>query len=355
MKSDDLFSYNPVVNRFLNYMAYNKSYAHDTVVRYGRFLERLADWLASLYSPHSLLSVDTYHLEQWSGLELHKQKLKPQSRKVAVAALRRFYAWALKNHLVKSNPALDLPTPKVGTAIPVAAKLSDAQSLLVAPDINTFIGLRDATMLSVLIGTGCRVSGLVSLNDSGLLWTEGGSHKTGRLSIRLLEKGKKERVVPAPLETALLMRLYLNHQELQKLSRRLPNGDCVLFVNCCNTTVATHERFGEALRIRADSFGAILKRYGKGLGLDNRVLHPHAFRHLYGVELAESDVDLIARQMLLGHASPDTTGIYSHLALRKMQTIVDRANPLAKIRTPISELANQLRAAHRRIATDVED
>ena len=72
-------------------------------------------------------------------------------------------------------------------------------------------------------------------------------------------------------------------------------------------------------------------------------LHPHALRHLFGAELAEDDVDLLLRQLLLGHADASSAEIYSHLAIRKLTRTTDKANPLAKMKTPASKLLEQLR------------
>lgn len=349
MITDDseCFSADPVINRFLILQKYNEGLQLATVRKYGRFLDRLAAWLLTLQPPCALLKASPELLEQWTGLELHRAKLKPQTRRIAIVAVRGFYQWANVARLIESNPAEQLPSPKCGSPLPKPAQLQHAESLIMAPDLNSFIGLRDSAMLSILIGTGCRVSGLVALNESDLIWTQPSKKKTERLSIRLCEKGKKERIVPCPLETGLFVRAYLGHDKIDALSRVLPNGDRVLFVNQNNPRVLAHERFGERLRIRADSFGAILKKYGKDQGVPNRVLHPHAFRHLFATELAEEDVDLLIRQALLGHADPGSTSLYTQLAIRKLFDTVDKANPLGKIRTPVTDLANAIRAADR--------
>jgi integrase/recombinase XerD len=338
----DAFSDDPLINRWLNQMTHNRGLALATVRRYGRFLDRLAIWLATLTPPCTVLNADTEKLERWTGFELHKAKLRPQTRKVAVAAVKGFYSWLAKVEILKTNPSDSLPSPKVGYGLPRPAHLEHAQSLVMAPNIGTFIGLRDAAMLAILIGTGCRVSGLVGLNESDLIW---GKNKKGteRLKIRFVEKGQKERIFPAPLEVGLLIRAYLGHEATDREDRTLPNGDRVLFVNRNNPTVPAHERYGEKLRIRADSFADILRKYGKEQGIPNVVLHPHAFRHLFGVELAESDVDLLIRQTLLGHSKPETTGIYTQLAVQKLWEIVDKSNPLGKIRTCVTDIANEIR------------
>ncbi len=83
-------------------------------------------------------------------------------------------------------------SPRVGLALPRAAQLAHAEKLLMQPDLSTFAGVRDAAMLSMLIGCGCRINGLIGLNESQLIWTTS-NLATERLTIRFCEKGKKER------------------------------------------------------------------------------------------------------------------------------------------------------------------
>lgn len=87
----------------------------------------------------------------------------------------------------------------------------------------------------------------------------------------------------------------------------------------------------------------MIERYGRQIGIPEEQLHPHALRHLFGAELAEDDVDLLLRQSLMGHADAKTTRIYSHLALRKLVGEMDRAGPMAKMRTPAGDLLARLR------------
>ena len=118
----------------------------------------------------------------------------------------------------------------------------------------------------------------------------------------------------------------------------------VLFVSVRNRTVPEHEYRGENRRLRRKAVLDMIKKHGKQQGINLEQLHPHALRHLYGTELREEEIDLITRQRLMGHADPKTTEIYDHLAMRKVTRDVDRGNPLAKIRTPATDLLRQLRA-----------
>ncbi len=337
----------PVLERWIKYKEYNEGRSKNTVALYRLYVARLNTWLAE-QSPAgiNLLDATPEQLERYTGLILHQRKQSPPTRKVNVTAIRHFYAWAKRMGIIKQDPARDLPTPRAATRLPRPAQIKDAEKILMQPDLETFIGVRDAAMLFVLAGTGCRVSGLTGLNQGDLIWTESETG-TERLNIRLTEKGKKERIVPVPVEAALMVRAYLGHSALDDINRVLPNGDQVLFVNLRNRLVMAHDHYGEYRRISRHNVHNIIRNYGAQAGVPKNVCHAHALRHLYGTELAEEDVDLLMRQALLGHAKPETTEAYTHLAMRKMTEIVDRANPLSKMRLPVTDLANRVRAMKR--------
>lgn len=333
----------PVLDQWIDYKEHNQNRSAVTVYKYRLAINRLKRWLIE-EQRSDLLDATPSLLERYCGLWLYQQGVKPQSRYVVVTAVRGFYAWATKMRLLAKNPAENLPVPKVGTALPRPAQLEHAEKILMQPDLGTFRGIRDAAMLSVLIGCGCRVSGLVALNESSLVWVKT-EEATERLLIRFCEKGKKERVVPAPLETGLLIRAYLGHEHLEKIERITLKGDRVLFVNLVNPTVKKHDHYGERRRLNQATVDDIIKAYGRKAGLPEHVCHAHAFRHLVGTEMAESDIDLLQRQALLGHQDPKTTEVYTHLAMRKLTASVDKANPMGKIKTPVSDLARIMRDA----------
>ena len=314
----------------------------NTVDKYRGYILRWFSWLDKQGSKVDFLKADREQLEQFSGIEAHKQGLSPRSRRTLVAALRGFYTWLEKNNHIKNNPACSLEYPVAGSALPVAASLETAQKLLMAPDLNTFKGVRDSAILYMLIGGGLRLSGLCKLNESRLHWITEEDDKQ-RLLVRVTEKGNRDRYVPMPAETRLMMQAYLSHAELDEIDRRLPNGDKVVFVSTNNRKVAEHEYHGEKRRIGPRSVQAMIERYGQRCGVPSSELHPHAFRHLYGTELAEGDEDILVRQALLGHKDPKTTEIYTKLASRKLAQAVDRSGPMSKLRTPAADLIREVK------------
>lgn len=332
-----------LIDLWLEFKEHNQGCSPYTVYYYRLILCNLRAFLKD--KNHTLLTATPPLLEDYVGRHLHAQGVRPISRRVPVSAIRGFYGWLYQRQVLQTNPTACLSPPRAGRPLPRVMSLTDAERLLMQPGIQTFIGLRDTAMLAILMGCGCRVSGLVNLNERDLFWTQT-KLGTERLDIRLTEKGKKERLVPVPLETSLLIRAYLGHPELEEIDRTLPNGDRVLFVATRNYYVQKHNYFGEARRIKKHTVWSIMRQYGEQIGLAKHLCHPHALRHLYGTELAEEDVDLIQRQALLGHTKPSTTEIYTHLATRKLREIVDKANPLKKMKNgPSHALANTLRAS----------
>lgn len=336
-----------------NWLQHNRGRSEATVEKYVHHLSRLANWCAkppedpklrpSSADPMRLTSAD---LDLFAGLYAHSIGLTPRSRRPLVSALRGFFAYAAINNMAIDNPAQGLPQPKAGRPLPHAIPLHQAERLLMAPGLQDLAGYRDTAMIAMLAGTAARVSGLVSLNESSLLWESDDSGL--RLSVRLTEKGKRERVVPVPDEAAMLVRAYVEHPDLQAIDRTLPDGDLVLFISINNKCVPAHEYHGEARRMTRAGVQSMLVKRAKAAGVDRQYAHPHALRHLYGAELAEDDVDLIKRQALLGHERAETTGIYTHLAQRKLRELVDRSNPLAKMRSaPVLGTVRALRTALR--------
>lgn len=317
----------------------NEGCSPATIDKYRGYLLRLDEYLRSEHQV-DLLGADPDHLLTFTGLHMHRAGLSPRSRQALVAAVKGFYRWALRQHLVTKDLVVDLEYPKAGRKLPNVAQLETIERLLMAPDLDTLQGVRDVTMMAMLAGCGLRRGGLCSLNESNLIWTNLSGKR--RLIVRVTEKGNRQRDIPAPNDVWLLVRAYLGHPELAAIDRSLPDGDQVLFVSLNNRMVSPDQYHGETRRISARSVDDMIKSYGRKLGLPDKQLHAHAFRHAFGTQLAEDGTSLREIQDLLGHVDIKTTEIYTRLATERLAKTVDSSNPLAKIRTPVRGLENIL-------------
>lgn len=326
---------------WLDFCRYNRGFSPLTVAKYRRYLERLREWLDGKH----LAELGADDLLAWCGLQLHHEGITARSRRPAVSCVRMFYRWMKAHGHIDADLAKDIPYPDQGDALPVVMGLANFEKLLLQPDLGAFLGVRDSAILHLLGGTGARVSGICALNEDDLTWEREDGQPLGRLVVRLTEKGKKTRWVPVPMEAALIVRAYLGHPDLGKIDRNVGKGARVLFVTEGRLDIPAHEYRGEERRIRPRAVHEIVQKYGRMAGLPRAQCHPHALRHLYGTELAESDVDIRVIQSLMGHARVSTTEIYIQTARRHLSRAVDYGNPLAKIRSPMTEVARKMQAA----------
>jgi site-specific recombinase XerD len=330
---------NKLIDSFLEFKQHNAGRSARTVEVYRLALSRLVAFFGELSRDPLLATHD--ELVVFAGIWLHKKGLSdPRSRRTHVAALREFYKWMFDNKKITLNPAAGLPYPKAGRKIPRVMTLKNAEKLMWVPDFSTFEGVRDGAMLGILIGCGLRASGIVRLNVSNVVEDE--LDGKVRLILKVLEKGNKERRLPVPVEADMMLRLYMAHEDLVAIDRTLDDGDQVLFVSTRNRSCSIDEYRGERRRFNRRAVLEMVAKYGERAGIPADQLHPHAMRHLYGTELAEDDVDILTRQKLLGHEDVKSTEIYTHLAMRKLTRSADKANPLAKMNTPVSDLLKQL-------------
>jgi integrase/recombinase XerD len=332
-----LFKMLELIEQWLDFKNLNQGKSEATIVKYRYYLTLFIEYCD--IKKINALNATTTELEYFLGFYLHERKLSPQTRRTGVAAIRGFYAWLTEQTKIKVNTAIDLPYPASAKKIPVAMGLANFEKLLHQCDLSTFLGIRDAAIIAILGGTGMRLGGLYTLNQSSLQFFEHEDRE--RLAIKVLEKGNKERLLPVPLEAHLFLRAYLGHPELKAINRDLPNGDKVLFVSTNNHNINTWDYYGENRRLQPRSIQDMITKRGESAGIPRNQSRPHALRHLTGTEYAEEDLDLITIQTLLGHVSPNTTAIYIHMAMRKLTSQIDKANPLAKVKTAVTPLINR--------------
>jgi site-specific recombinase XerD len=329
-----------LIEDWLLYMEATRGRSVRTIETYRTAMKFLREFMQG----KPLVEADATELETFCGLWLHRKGKIASGRKPYISAVRGFYAWLQSLKHVRVNAAQQLEHPITGRPLPRAITLANAEKLMWAPDLATFIGIRDAAMLSLLIGCGLRVSGLTGMNEGDMQEVE--IEGQLRLTLRTTEKGDKTRIMPVPREAEMLLRVYLGHEDLASIDRhtrgKQGQADKVLFVSVRSTRLAAHAHIGEKRRLTRKAVHDVIQRYGKKLGIPKAELHPHAMRHLFGTELQEEDTPTLAMQELMGHADPKSTSIYAQLAIRKKMATVDKAAPLAKMKTPVSELLKRL-------------
>ena len=215
------------------------------------------------------------------------------SRKLTV--LRSFYLFLVQEGLFRSTP---VPSGrsfrlKVTKPLPTFMGHREAERLLDAPDDTTPLGKRDKALLELLYGCGVRLAEIHGMNLSDISF--------GQRSVLVRGKGNKERetLFGQPAEEALTA--YLNEARplLAEEAAASESTDAV-FLN----------RYGKRLSRR--SIESLVRRHGAAAGTREDV-HPHTLRHTFATHMLEGGADLRVIQELLGHSSPQTTQIYTHI------------------------------------------
>jgi integrase/recombinase XerD len=218
-----------------------------------------------------------------------------------ISCFRQFFAWALRQGLLNSNPMLDIETPRRHGHLPEVLSAAQVRALLAQPDASTALGQRDRALLETLYASGVRVSELVNLPLAAL--------NRARGMMRVLGKGGRERLVPLGEAALEALELWLG----QGRAQLNPTVDKV-FVSHTGRALS---RVAVWQRIRQHALSA---------GISERV-YPHLLRHSFATHLLDHGADLRVVQLLLGHVDLGTTQIYTHVSRSRLQSLYDRHHP----------------------------
>jgi integrase/recombinase XerC len=234
---------------------------------------------------------------------LHRKNRKSSiARKVST--LRSFYKYLVRERIVPSNPAKNVATPKAEKPLPTALTVDEAFRLMESPMKRKH--LRDQAILELLYSSGLRVSELVGLDGTQL------DQELG--IVKVMGKGRKERIVPVGKKAMEALKTYLKERgDLEE--------NAALFVN---------SRGG---RLSARSVGRLVKKYTRDSGVFRKI-SPHSLRHTFATHLLDAGADIREIQEMLGHASLSTTQRYTHVSLGKLMEVYDKAHPRSFKTTP---------------------
>ena len=238
--------------------------------------------------------------------EISKRGLARPTIRLHFAALRTFFKFLTQRHGLIVNPLKEVQLPKLEKKLPLVLTAQQIDELLSAPlrverskRAPVWMPARDAAILELFYSSGLRLAELVSLNvESVDPFTE---------SVRVLGKGRKERVVPVGAPALLAIQKYRQEANVH-------SGP--LFLSKVRK------------RIAHVNVGLVLRRYLPHTSIPVRV-SPHKLRHSFATHLLDAGADLRSVQALLGHASLSTTQIYTHVTVERLKRAYDDAHPRA--------------------------
>ncbi|MDQ3985857.1 MAG: tyrosine recombinase XerC [Actinomycetota bacterium] len=290
---------------FLRAAAAERDLSPHTIAAYRSDLSQFAQWAGRARARH-LEDVDRLILRRYVAF-LSERRLARRSIARKVSAIRSLLRWAVVQELAAVQPADDVAVPKLDRPLPKVLKKGEAASLCELPPDDEPAGRRDRAILELLYGSGMRVGELCSLNvDDVDLSSE---------TVRVLGKGRKERIVPFGRPAGDALRRYLSEGRSWFSRRNSASAGAALFLNQRGT------------RMGPRSVRRILVKYLTAEG--KRAIGPHTLRHSFATHLLDGGADLRAVQELLGHESLATTQIYTHVSTERLKAVYEQSHPRA--------------------------
>ena len=228
----------------------------------------------------------------------------PYTQARRISGLKSFFNFLVFENYIKTSPAELIESPKLGRKLPEVLDIKEIELIMSKINLTDFIGCRNRAILETLYGSGLRVSELINLNISNIFNNEN--------LIKVIGKGKKERLVPLGNYSKQYINLYIKKYR-SKLNVSSASSD-ILFLN----------RRGS--KISREMIYLIIKDIVKTSGI-KKSISPHTFRHSFATHLLENGADLKVIQVLMGHESITTTEIYTHLDNKYLKKILMTHHP----------------------------
>jgi len=290
----------PLAEEFLRYLGVERNASSRTLKAYR---QALTAFRAENKTPWKKCTVDDFRDYLFAIMK------RGQARsyvRLQFSALRTLYQFLAARKRLRRNPVREVQLPKIEKKLPLVLTRQQIEELLAAPTrvaknraAPVWMPLRDVAIMELFYSSGLRLSELAALDVADVdLFTE---------SIRVLGKGRKERVCPVGLPA------------LEAISRYRATGNVhsgPLFINKARRRISTR------------SIWLILKRYLRHTSIPISI-SPHKLRHSFATHLLDRGADLRSVQALLGHASLSTTQIYTHVTVERLKKAYADAHPRA--------------------------
>ena len=285
----------------------NKSSSIHTINNYAIDLKHFTEFLE--LSETSLEAVDHIFIRDFLNHLYEARKLSKSSVSRKLACLKTFFKFMIREQRLKTNPAELISSPRLPKKLPSYLAEEEASVIVEMPQGNSFKAIRDRAILELLYASGLRVSELVGLNDDQV--------EMSQETVRVLGKGKKERIVPFGSYASRAVQEYLALRNSLNLAAMDEEGHVPVFVSL------------QAKRLSARDIQRLVKGLRPGLKTTRRIT-PHTLRHSFATHLLERGADLRSIQELLGHESLSTTQKYTHISLQHLKREYDKAHPKAR-------------------------
>jgi integrase/recombinase XerD len=287
---------------FLSYLKDHRKLSKNTLESYNRDLRRFISFVGET-GKVSFEEINKTDILSYV-LKLKEDNKASSTISRNIASLRTLFTYLINMGYIKSNPTMELESPKQEKKLPEVLSLEEINNLLAQPDEDTSIGRRDKAMLELLYATGIRVTELVSLekDDVDLVLD----------FIKCSNEKGKDRVIPI----GKLAKESLSNYIEKSRETMVKDDSVALFLNC----------YGK--RLSRQGFWKIIKKYSEAANI-NKKITPHTLRHSFATHLIENGADLNSVKEMLGHQDISSTQMYLEITNSKIKNIYSKTHPRA--------------------------
>jgi len=290
-----------VVNKFLDYLKYNRNYSPDTVRSYGNDLKQFIDHI-------KLEDLDIYSFDKQDAknylASLYIKELSKKSIVRHMSSCRSFYKYLLNEKLVSVNPFLAVKNIKREKKLPEVLFFEEIDDIIKSMTIKDVYSIRNYSIFILLYTSGIRVSEIAQLKLSDI------DFKNNKFVVH--GKGNKMRIAYFDDGTKKVINRYLD-----EFRSKYKIDDEYLFIGIR----------GEGLS--KTSYRRIVKEIGEEYA-STKGIHPHMLRHSFATHLLDNGADIRNVQELLGHSSISATQIYTHVSTSKLKQEYMNYHPFSK-------------------------
>lgn len=288
------------LNSFIDHISHEKKLSKHTVLSYHTDLLQFQEFVQQELADSDLLNINHLIVRSWVA-KLLDTGVAARSVNRKLSSLKSFYKYLLKNNLIKTNPLQKIIAPKTPKKLPVFVDEANMEQLFDGVKFEEgFIGIRDKLLLDVLYQTGLRRIELINLNEQSL--------DLYNLTIKVLGKRNKERIIPISLDLKRNLETYFKVKKSEGLSN--PS----LFVSLKDKTLKESEVYNLVTKYLSQ-----ITTLGKK--------SPHVLRHTFATHLLNNGADINAVKELLGHANLSATQIYTHNTIEKLKKAYKQSHP----------------------------
>ncbi|MGZ3883511.1 MAG: tyrosine-type recombinase/integrase [Bacteroidia bacterium] len=285
---------------FLAYLEHEKKFSPLTLVSYRNDLLQFKTYLEAELSHPDLFSVNYLQVRSWIA-QLMDNGISARSVNRKLSSLKSFYKYLLRNGRISVNPLQKISGPKTPKKLPVF--IDESQMDLLFGQIQFeegFTGQRDKLMLELFYQTGIRRAELIGLKDQDI--------DLYNLSIKVLGKRNKERIIPISLTLKRNLEAYFEVKKTQGFNSPF------LFAG------------KKSKEMKASEVNTIVKKHLSQMTSAGKK-SPHVLRHTFATHLLNNGADINAVKELLGHANLSATQIYTHNTIDKLKKTYKQAHP----------------------------